>query len=210
MTTRLISITPDAEKTMLYVARVSSLRQESKSTGLLGYCLKHEHWSVFEHAFMTNEIETSRAISPQILRHRSFTFSEFSQRYSAVEDDPEFIEARYQDTKNRQNSIICADTGELEWWDKAQEEVWDLAHLRYEQAITKGIAKEVARNLLPAMTPTKLYMSGSVRSWLHYINLRSGNGTQKEHQDIALGCKEIFTEQLPIIAKALGWTNEAT
>jgi thymidylate synthase (FAD) len=205
MTTKLISITPDAEKTMLYVARVSSPKQESSNTGLLGYCLKHKHWSVFEHAVMTIEIETSRAISPQILRHRSFTFSEFSQRYATVEDDPVLVDARRQDDKNRQNSTDDMDQYTKDWWTDSQYIIWEEAMRRYEQALAKGIAKEVARNILPVMAPTKIYMTGSVRSWLHYIQLRSAKETQLEHRIIAEGCRDIFTEQLPIIAEALGW-----
>ncbi len=206
MTAELISITPEAEKTMLYIARVSSPNQESEDTRLLGYCIRNAHWSVFEHAFMTIEIETSRAISPQILRHRSFTFSEFSQRYAAV--DPAiryYIDARRQDTKNRQNSIADMGETETEWWQLAQDRIWKDAYTVYNSALKQGIAKEVARNVLPAMAPTRIYMSGSIRSWIHYIELRSSNGTQKEHMDIANNCKSIFCKQLPIISKALEW-----
>ena len=206
MTTKLISITPDAEKTMAYVARVSSPHQESTEIKkLLQYCLREKHFSVYEHAFLTIEIETSRAISPQILRHRSFTFSEFSQRYAAVEEAPVLMEARRQDDKNRQNSIADMSDTTRDLWANCQQVAWDDAYERYEWALSQGIAKEVARNILPAMAPTRIYMSGSIRSWIHYIQLRSANGSQKEHMDIANGCKAIFVEQLPIIAEALEW-----
>tara|TARA_R100000655_G_scaffold18668_7_gene39247 strand:+ start:13283 stop:13906 length:624 start_codon:yes stop_codon:yes gene_type:complete len=203
--TRLISVTPDAEKTMLYVARVSSPNQDSTDTRLLDYCIRKAHWSVFEHAFMTIEIKTSRAISPQILRHRSFTFSEFSQRYAAVERDPELISARAQDNKNRQNSIELPPGSLSSWWELTQDRIWSEAYHSYQHALKQGIAKEVARNILPAMAPTRIYMSGSVRSWIHYIDLRTEKGTQKEHREIARDCKKIFVKQFPTTAKALKW-----
>lgn len=210
MTVKLITITPDAEKTMMYIARVSSPNQESEDTRLLSYCIKNQHWSVFEHAHLTLEIETSRAISPQILRHRSFTFSEFSQRYASVstgfEPEPTLMEARRQDLKNRQNSTDDLLQWTKNWWEESQQNQWELCYETYLSALDHGIAKEVARNILPAMAPTRLYMTGSVRSWIHYIQLRSEKGTQKEHRDIAIACKDIFVEQLPVISDALEWT----
>ena len=205
MTTRLISTTPNAEKTILYCARVSNpLGQDSENTKLLDYCIKHGHWSIFEMAHMTVEIKTSRAISAQILRHKSFSYQEFSQRYSEAQDF-DFYQARRQDTKNRQNS-----TGDLpeeveNWFLAAQEQVTLLANTLYKEALDKGIAKECARFLLPMNTQTKVYMSGSLRSWLHYLDLRCGVETQLEHREIADSIKQIFCEQFPIIAKAKGW-----
>ena len=207
MKVRLINTTPDAEKTMLYIARVSNpSNQTSENTKLLDYCIKHQHWSVFEQADMTVEIETSRAIAAQILRHRSFTFQEFSQRYAKVASDAfETYPARRQDDKNRQNSIDDMPQHEKDWFEGVQKEVQDFCMDMYERAIDKGIAKEQARFLLPLSTRTKLYMKGNVRSWIHYIDLRCANGTQLEHKEIADEIKKIFVEQFPVIAKAKGW-----
>jgi len=201
---RLIWTTPDAEKQILYCARVSSNDQDSDNTGLLNYCIKHGHWSVFEMANLCVEIETSRAISAQILRHRSFSFQEFSQRYAEV---PSIVSynARRQDLKNRQNSIADMSKEDQAWFQVAQAKLHsDCIHM-YEQALQKGIAKEQARFLLPMASKTKLYMNGSVRSWIHYLKLRCGNGTQLEHIEIANKIKEIFKKELPTISKALGW-----
>ena len=210
MSVKLISVTPDAEKTMAYVARVSNpANQENDNyAGLLRYCIKHQHWSVFEQAFMTLEIETNRGIAAQILRHRSFTYQEFSQRYadsSLISDYIPVPDLRRQDTKNRQNSID--DIGEyekLQLQGKIQEHFSEGMRL-YKELLTHGVAKECARFVLPLATPTRIYMSGSCRSWIHYITLRSANGTQKEHMDIALACKEVFTQQFPSVAEALEW-----
>ena len=195
---------------MGYVARVSNpANQENPNVaGLLKYCIKHQHWSVFEQAFMTLEIETNRGIAAQILRHRSFTYQEFSQRYadsSLLADTIPLFDLRSQDTKNRQNSIDNVDE-----FTKQQLEVEIQKHFAsamdlYKTMLDKGIAKECARFVLPLATPTRIYMTGSVRSWIHYINLRSGHGTQKEHMDIANACKQIFVEQFPICAEALEW-----
>ena len=195
---------------MGYVARVSNpANQENPNVaGLLKYCIKHQHWSVFEQAFMTLEIETNRGIAAQILRHRSFTYQEFSQRYadsSLLADTIPLFDLRSQDTKNRQNSIDNVDE-----FTKQQLEVEIQKHFvsamdLYKTMLDKGIAKECARFVLPLATPTRIYMTGSVRSWIHYINLRSGHGTQKEHMDIANACKQIFVEQFPICAEALEW-----
>lgn len=207
MQVKLISATPDAEKTIMYCARVSSPNQDSNNPKLLKYCADHKHWSIFEMANMVVEIQTSRAISQQILRHRSFNFQEFSQRYAAV-TNIETYEARRQDTKNRQNSIDDLDPKVKDWFAKAQDAVQMLAETSYAEALKKGVAKEQARFLLPMATSTKLYMNGTLRSWIHYIDLRSANGTQKEHQEIALAIKDIFCEQFPVIAEALGWRND--
>lgn len=203
---KLISVTPNAEELMAYCARVSSPDNQDNPEyeKLLKYCIKHGHWSVFEMADMTVEIETSRAIAQQILRHRSFNFQEFSQRYSKATDF-EIYEARRQDTKNRQNSIDDMDEDDKAFFMDAQDNITTVANSLYEEALKRGIAKEQARFLLPLSTKTKLYMKGSVRSWIHYINLRGANGTQKEHRDIALAIKEIFKIQFPTIAKALEW-----
>jgi thymidylate synthase (FAD) len=210
MSVKLVSVTPDAEKTMAYVARVSNpANQENENyAGLLRYCIKHQHWSVFEQAFMTLEIETNRGIAAQILRHRSFTYQEFSQRYADSSLISEYIpvpDLRRQDTKNRQNSID--DIGEYEklgLQGKIQEHFAESMRL-YKELLSHGVAKECARFVLPLATPTRIYMSGSVRSWSHYISLRSANGTQKEHMDIANECKKVFIEQFPTVAEALEW-----
>lgn len=205
---RLISITPEAERIMGYCARVSNPdnQENPNSEKLLSYCIKNGHWSVFETANMVLEVTTSRGIAPQILRHRSFSFQEFSQRYAPV-DNCITYRARRQDAKNRQNSTDDFDAETVKWFEQAQNEVWELAYQRYNQALEKGIAKECARFLLPLNTKTRLYMNGTVRSWIHYIDLRSGHGTQKEHLDIALQAKALFCEQLPATARALGWVQ---
>ena len=202
---KLISITPDAEKTMVYCARVSSKQQDNpKIEGLIKYCLDHKHWSIFETASMTVEIETSRAISAQILRHRSFTFQEFSQRYAEA---TEYItyEARRQDKKNRQNSIGDMKLDDEKWFWEAQQQVHTNCDRLYRQALDRGIAKEQARFLLPMSTKTKLYMTGSVRSWIHYIELRANKDTQLEHRVIAEEIKKIFKKELPLVYKSLEW-----
>ena len=209
-TVKLVSITPDAEKTMAYIARVSnpSNQDNDNFSGLLKYCIKHQHWSVFEQSSMTLEIETTRAIAAQILRHRSFTFQEFSQRYADTNLIAEKIPVpalRKQDLKNRQNS-----TDDLDEFVKQDIEMTITAHFNqaeklYKRMLEAGVAKECARMVLPLATPTRLYMTGSCRSWIHYINLRSAHGTQKEHMDIAEGCRKVFTEQFPIVSKTLLW-----
>nr|AIA15744.1 Thymidylate synthase complementing protein [uncultured bacterium] len=203
---RLISLTPRAEETMAYCARVSNPDNQDNPqvAGLLKYCIKHGHWSVFEQANMVLEINTCRAIAPQILRHRSFSFQEFSQRYARA---THFVahQARRQDQKNRQNSIDDLDSATQAWFLSAQSEIWELAHARYSEALERGIAKESARALLPLSTATRLYMNGTVRSWIHYIQLRSGVETQLEHRRIALRCRDIFKENLKEVAAALGW-----
>tara|TARA_B100001287_G_scaffold241316_1_gene216200 strand:- start:1224 stop:1871 length:648 start_codon:yes stop_codon:yes gene_type:complete len=211
MNVKLVSITPDAEATMAYIARVSnpSNQENEKYAGLLKYCIKHNHWSVFEQATMTLEIETTRAIAAQILRHRSFTFQEFSQRYAKSTElgkipIPEF---RRQDTKNRQNSIDDLDPFVSQKLEMQTKTLFDSAIALYQQMIEEGVAKECARMVLPLATPTKLYMTGSCRSWIHYINLRSAHGTQKEHMKIAKECACVFAGQFPSVAEALGWEH---
>ena len=208
-TVELISLTPNAEKTMAYIARVSNPKNQNNDdySKLLSYCIKHEHWSVFEQAFMTLQIETTRGIAAQILRHRSFTFQEFSQRYadSAQLGNIPLPELRRQDFKNRQNSIPDL-PNELKkrFNTKIAAHFKDASDL-YEELLAEGIAKECARFVLPLATRTRIYMSGSCRSWIHYINLRSAHGTQEEHKNIAQNCKSIFKESFPIVSQALNW-----
>ena len=210
MTVHLISITPDAEQTMAYIARVSnpSNQDNEKYAGLLKYCIKHNHWSVFEQSTMTLEIETTRAIAAQILRHRSFTFQEFSQRYAQTNylGDIELPELRRQDQKNRQNSTDDLDPNVIDTLNKQMQTLFDSSLALYNQMIELDVAKECARMVLPLCTPTRIYMTGSCRSWIHYINLRSAHGTQKEHMDIAEACRQIFIEQFPIVSTALNWS----
>jgi thymidylate synthase (FAD) len=203
---RLISITPKAEESMAYCARVSNPENQDNPeiSRLLSYCIKHGHWSIFEQANMVLEINTSRSITPQILRHRSFAFQEFSQRYASVSDMVTYP-ARRQDSKNRQNSVDDLGNETQKWFEDSQKEVWALAFGKYQEALDKGIAKECARALLPLNTATRIYMNGTIRSWIHYIQLRTANGTQKEHMLIAEKCKNIFRQQMPAVAKALGW-----
>ena len=207
---KLVSATPDAEQHMAYVARVSNPNNQDsdKFAGLLKYCIKHGHWSVFEQAFMTVEINTTRGLAAQILRHRSFTYQEFSQRYadsSLLGDSIPLPELRRQDDKNRQNSIDDVDPlMQQDFEIKMQRHFVDGMKL-YKEMLDAGIAKECARFVLPLATPTRLYMTGSVRSWVHYIDLRSSHGTQKEHMDIANACKDIFAENFPAVSEALEW-----
>ena len=205
----LISVTPDAEQHMAYVARVSNPKNQDndKFAGLLKYCIKHGHWSVFEQAYMTIEINTTRGIAAQILRHRSFTYQEFSQRYadSNLLGDIELPELRRQDDKNRQNSIDDLDPEMVDKFNRQMNTLFSSAFGLYNQMLKAGVAKECARFVLPLATPTRIYMTGSCRSWIHYINLRSAHGTQKEHMDIANGCKDIFVQQFPSVSEALEW-----
>ena len=212
MQVKVINVTPDAEKHMGYVARVSNPKNQEnpKVAGLLSYCIKHQHWSVFEQAFMTLEIETTRGLAAQILRHRSFTFQEFSQRYadsSMLANNIPMFELRRQDTENRQNSIDDVDPFLKQELEIAIHKYFNEGMDIYRHMLDMGIAKECARFVLPLATPTRLYMTGSVRSWIHYIELRSAHGTQKEHMDIANECKCLFAGEFPIVAEALGWTH---
>ena len=214
MNVKLISVTPDAEKNIAYCARVSNPnnQENEKIAGLLKYCINHKHWSIFEQAFMTLEIETTRGLAAQILRHRSFTYQEFSQRYadsSLLADQIPMFDLRRQDTKNRQNSIDDIDPFTKQEFEIQIQRHFASAMDLYQAMLDKGIAKECARFVLPLATPTRIYMSGSVRSWIHYIDLRSANGTQKEHMDIANECKCLFAGQFPVIAEELGWTEHS-
>ena len=209
---KLISVTPDAEKTMGYVARVSNPNNQEnpKVAGLLSYCIKHGHWSVFEQAHMTVEINTTRGLAAQILRHRSFTYQEFSQRYADVSYLREHIplpELRSQDDKNRQNSIDDVDPAVVKRFNKEMRDHFDKSIDLYKSMLHAGIAKECARFVLPLATPTRLYMTGSVRSWIHYIELRSAHGTQKEHMELVENVRKVFTEQFPIVSQALDWVS---
>jgi thymidylate synthase (FAD) len=207
----LVTVTPDAEATMGYIARVSNPANQDNPNveGLLSYCIKHGHWSVFEQAHMTLEINTTRAIAAQILRHRSFTYQEFSQRYAdtdlLLDENIPIPDLRRQDTKNRQNSIDDISVYEKLSLQGKIAEHFNNARTLYRELVAHGIAKECARFVLPLATPTRIYMTGSVRSWMHYINLRSAHGTQKEHMLIAEACRKHFTCHFPITAKALGW-----
>ena len=212
MNVTLVSVTPEAEKTMGYVARVSNPNNQDnpKVAGLLGYCIKHGHWSVFEQAHMTLEINTTRGLAAQILRHRSFTYQEFSQRYadsSLLGDTIPLPELRKQDLKNRQNSTDDMDQRKVNHYNRKMQQHFKEGMKLYQNMLKDGVAKECARFVLPLATPTRLFMTGSVRSWIHYIELRSGHGTQKEHMDIANACKDVFCTQFPIVSEALGWTG---
>ncbi len=209
MNAKLISVTPDAEKTMAYIARVSNPKNQTNEnySKLLAYCIKHRHWSVFEQATMTLEIETTRGLSPQILRHVSFRYQEFSQRYadsSLLDESIPLFDLRRQDTKNRQNSVDDIDPFMKQKFEIKIRKHFDEGMKLYQEMLEYGIAKECARFVLPLATPTRMYMTGSVRSWITYIALREKNGTQKEHMDIAKECKKIFAEQFPICTEALG------
>jgi thymidylate synthase (FAD) len=209
MTVKLISVTPDAEKHIAYCARVSNPSNQNSDNfeGLIRYCIKHKHWSIFEMATMTLEIETTRAIAAQILRHRSFTFQEFSQRYAdtnLITSDIPVPKLRRQDQKNRQNS-----TDDLDGYLKLTLETEIREHFTrsnnlYKRLLDMGVAKESARFVLPLATPTRIYMTGSVRSWITYIALREKSGTQKEHMDIAKECKVVFNECFPTTSSSLG------
>ena len=195
---------------MGYVARVSNPNNQDNPnvSGLLKYCIKHNHWSVFEQAHMTVEIETTRGIAAQVLRHRSFTFQEFSQRYadvSYIREDIPLPALRRQDDKNRQNSIDDIDPHTRQNFEIEMRKHFDQSIDLYKKMLHAGIAKECARFVLPLATPTRIYMTGSCRSWIHYIDLRSAHGTQQEHKEIAEACREVFVEQFPIVSEALEW-----
>ena len=206
---QLITSTPNAEKSMAYIARVSNPKNQDNDdfTKLIGYCIKNEHWSVFEQAYMTLQIETTRGIAAQILRHRSFTFQEFSQRYadSMQLGEIPIPELRRQDNKNRQNSISDLPKEIINTFNQKIKHQFVQNKELYEEMLEAGIAKECARFVLPLATPTRIYMTGSCRSWIHYINLRTGHGTQKEHMEIAQECKNIFSKEYPVVSSALNW-----
>ena len=209
MNVKCVTVTPDAEETMGYVARVSNPKNQENPNvaGLLSYCIKHGHWSVFEQAHMTVEINTTRGLAAQILRHRSFTFQEFSQRYAESHElgNIELPDLRRQDKKNRQNSTDDLDPFIKQKLEAQMITLFSSCQSLYNQMIQEGVAKECARMVLPLCTPTKIYMTGSCRSWIHYINLRSAHGTQKEHMEIAEKCRKVFTEQFPSVSEALEW-----
>ena len=211
-TAKLISVTPDAEKHMgLYCARVSNPanQENEKFSGLLKYCVKHQHWSIFEQAYMTLELTTTRGIANQVLRHRSFTYQEFSQRYadsSLLMDKIPLPALRRQDEKNRQNSIDDLDPFDVQNLELQMQTLFDSSMALYQQMLGRMVWQRSVLVLCFLLTcPTKIYMTGSVRSWIHYIDLRSANGTQKEHMDLALSAKEIFIEQFPAVAEAMEW-----
>ena len=209
---KLVSVTPDAEKLMAYVARVSNPNNQGndKFAGLLKYCIEHGHWSVFEQSFMTVEINTTRGLAAQILRHRSFTFQEFSQRYADTNLLDSMIpvpDLRSQDSKNRQNSNDDIPPEKKEEYQALIARHFSEAMDLYNALLQEGVAKECARFVLPLATPTRIYMTGSVRSWIHYIDLRSAHGTQKEHMQVAEEVRSIFTEQFPVVAEALEWAK---
>lgn len=195
------------EDIIVHAARVSNPENQTNYESgpkLLRYCIKNRHWSIFETASMTVEITTSRAIAEQILRHRSATFQQFSTRYAKADANVVY-EARSQDLKNRQSSVDDLPPDVRAWFTNEQDRLWKAAYGAYTQALEKGIAKECARFFLPMSVQSRLYMTMNVRDWIHYVNLRSGNGTQKEHQDIALRVQQIMKEQIPTVCQALDW-----
>ena len=207
---RLISVTPDAEKNIVYMARVSNPSNQANmdtAPRLIKYLIKHKHWSPFEMASMQVEINTTRAIAAQVLRHRSFSYQEFSQRYSAVGDLPgiQLPHLRTQDLKNKQASHDDLDPAVRERLEKEIAKLYANSQDLYEFLLDQGVAKECARSILPLGTPTRMYMSGSIRSWIHYIEIRAGIETQLEHRLIAEDCKKIFIENFPAIAEAKEW-----
>jgi len=203
---KLIHITPNAEELITYMARVSNPANQSNtetSQRLIRYLIEHQHWSPFEMVNMCIEINTTRSIAAQILRHRSFSFQEFSQRYAEVQLRPELPEMRRQDTKNRQNSIDDLPLGVLHETDKLVSQAFVTAYRAYDRLLELGVAKECAREVLPLATPTRLYMNGTIRSWIHYCQLRCGNGTQLEHRMIANGAYKLLQEFLPNVCAVL-------
>ena len=203
---KLISVTPKAEELIAYCARVSNpANQENPEyERLIKYLIKHSHWSPFEMAHVVMEINTTRGVAAQVLRHRSFSFQEFSQRYASVDELGEFVlpDLRRQDLKNRQNSIDDLPPQLVNEFMGEIEDLFETQRVLYGRLLAAGVAKECARGILPLNTPTRLLMAGSVRSWIHYIQLRSANGTQKEHQEIALACGEVLKECLPNVYRA--------
>ena len=207
---KLVSVSPNAEEQIAYCARVSNPANQDndKFAGLLRYCIKHKHWSIFEHAYLTLEINTTLAIATQVLRHRSFTFQQFSQRYAdstALSTEIVLPKLRKQDQKNRQNSTDDLDPFLVQEFEIKLKRHFEEGMKLYQDMLAANVAKECARFVLPQCTMTRLYMSGSVRSWIHYIDLRTANGTQAEHMDLAEKCKVIFKDKFPIISEALEW-----
>ena len=204
-TVQLVHTTPDAESLIAYMARVSNPDNQDNPdyARLIKYLIKHKHWSPFEMVNMCVEIETTRSVAAQILRHRSFSFQEFSQRYAQVAKPAAIPELRRQDTKNRQNSINDLDFYTVKDFTVKINSLFELSESLYNEMLAAGVAKECARDILPLSTPTKLYMNGTLRSWIHYIDLRTANGTQHEHKLVANGVKQVFEEQFPLISKAV-------
>ena len=205
-TVKLIHSTPKGDELVAYMARVSNPNNQNNtetSARLIKYLIKHKHWSPFEMVNMCVEINTTRSIAAQILRHRSFSFQEFSQRYAVVNDNPVIPDLRRQDTKNRQNSIDDLDPFTKQELQLKAQFVFDQAQMLYDEMLGAGVAKECAREVLPLSTPTTLYMNGTLRSWIHYTDLRCANGTQKEHQQIALQCRELIKDSFPQVYATL-------
>jgi thymidylate synthase (FAD) len=203
MKVKLISITPDAEKTILYIARVSSPHQDSTNTGLINFLVRNGHWSPFEMANMVIEIQTTRAISQQIIRHRSFSFQEFSQRYAEVTEWEYTEGTRVKGATNRQSSIPTENEELIDWWERTQKESNDYSFALYRKALDQGIAAEVARQILPIAAKTKMYMNGNLRSWIHYLEKRCAPDCQLEHRVVAMLIQSIFKREFPIISEAL-------
>jgi thymidylate synthase (FAD) len=207
MKVKLVWITPDAESVIAYCARVSNQANQNNPDieKLLRYCVREKHWSIFEMANACFEIETSRAITAQIARHRSFSFQEFSQRYAQVQSFEE-ASVRRQDAKNRQSSIDDLPDDVKAWWSREYQALTEKACELYGEAVAKGVAKECARMVLPMATRSRMYMNGTIRSWIHYLALRTDAGTQKEHRDVACKIRSLLSQQLPVIARAMEWT----
>ena len=213
MTVKLIWKTPDAESLLAYIARVSNPDNQDNPNikKLLKYMADNSHWSPFEMVNLCVEINTTRDIARQILRHRSFSFQEFSQRYQTVDKlgDMVYRECRLQDTKNRQNSLPCDDAIKTHVWNAAQKDVYDLAIDAYNDMLDRGVAKEVARALLPeGLTPSRMYVNGNLRSWIHYVQVRTDPTTQKEHRLIAEEVKQLMIREFPVISEVLEWSDE--
>src|SRR5262245_28258851 len=206
MDVKLVWITPDAEAMIVHMARVSNPESQKEGANpdrLLRYLIRHKHWSPFEMAGACVEIDTTRDIARQILRHRSFSFQEFSTRYAEQNGGMQAREARMQDHKNRQNSLESDDPELAEWWAEQQQDVWDRAQEAYRGALGRGIAKEQARSVLPeGLTPSRMYMAGSIRSWLHYLHIRRNAATQKEHRQVAEAIARELLPHIPTIMVA--------
>ena len=207
----LVTVTPDAEELLVYMARVSNPANQVKGKGserLIQYLIDHKHWSPFEMVHMVLEINTTRSVAAQILRHRSFSFQEFSQRYANTEliGYPKPPHLRRQDINNRQNSVDDLTADKTQMFYRRINQHFEEAQDLYREMVSVGVAKECARDVLPLATPTRMYMAGTARSWIHYIDLRSQNGTQLEHMNIANQAKQIFCKEFPTIGKALGWS----
>ena len=202
----LIHSTPDGDDLVAYMARVSNPNNQNNtetSARLIKYLITHKHWSPFEMVNMCVSIETTRSIAQQIIRHRSFSFQEFSQRYAQVQQSPVVPELREQDTKNRQNSTDTLDPWKVQALQRKAQALYAESLLLYNEMLVEGVAKECARDVLPLSTPTKLYMNGTLRSWIHYCDLRCANGTQFEHKLIADQCKQLIFRCFPMVYGAL-------